>query len=180
MRSKEYMIEFPKLRAGANQFEFKVDEKFLSDYEYSPVKQADVDIKLNLFKTENMLDLDFILSGSANVVCDTCLAAVDMPISHEFKLVIKFSDSENLADDEIIYLNRGEHEYDLKQYLYESFVVAIPTKKGCDEVPEPKPCNKDVLAKIGLITHVDETDEENGEKDTDPRWDKLKNIFNNN
>jgi hypothetical protein len=47
-------------------------------------------------------------------------------------------------------------------------------------VPEPKPCNKDVLGKIGLITHVDETDEENGEKDTDPRWDKLKNIFNNN
>jgi uncharacterized metal-binding protein YceD (DUF177 family) len=174
------MIEFPKLRAGANQFEFKVDEKFLSDYEYSPVKQADVYIKLNLFKTENMLDLDFMLSGTANVVCDTCLAAVDMPISLEFKLVIKFSDSENLADDEIIYLNRGEHEYDLKQFLYESLIVAIPSKKSCDEVPEPKPCNKDVLAKIGLVTNVEEAEEESGEKDTDPRWDKLKDIFNNN
>lgn len=174
------MIEFPKLRAGANQFEFKVDEKFLSDYEYSPVKQADVDIKLNLFKTENMLDLDFMLSGTANVVCDTCLAAVDMPISLIFKLVIKFSDSENLADDEIIYLNRGEHEYDLKQFLYESLIVAIPSKKSCDEVPEPKPCNKDVLAKIGLVTNVEEAEEESGEKDTDPRWDKLKDIFNNN
>jgi uncharacterized metal-binding protein YceD (DUF177 family) len=174
------MIEFPKLRAGANQFEFKVDEKFLSDYEYSPVKQADVYIKLNLFKTENMLDLDFMLSGTANVVCDTCLAAVDMPISLIFKLVIKFSDSENLADDEIIYLNRGEHEYDLKQFLYESLIVAIPSKKSCDEVPEPKPCNKDVLAKIGLVTNVEEAEEESGEKDTDPRWDKLKDIFNNN
>jgi uncharacterized metal-binding protein YceD (DUF177 family) len=174
------MIEFPKLRAGANQFEFKVDEKFLSDYEYSPVKQADANIKLNLFKTENMLDLDFMLSGTANVVCDTCLAAVDMPISLEFKLVIKFSDSENLADDEIIYLNRGEHEYDLKQFLYESLIVAIPSKKSCDEVPEPKPCNKDVLAKIGLVTNVEEAEEESGEKDTDPRWDKLKDIFNNN
>jgi uncharacterized metal-binding protein YceD (DUF177 family) len=174
------MIEFPKLRAGANQFEFKVDEKFLSDYEYSPVKQADVNIKLNLFKTENMLDLDFMLSGTANVVCDTCLAAVDMPISLKFKLVIKFSDSENLADDEIIYLNRGEHEYDLKQFLYESLIVAIPSKKSCDEVPEPKPCNKDVLAKIGLVTNVEEAEEESGEKDTDPRWDKLKDIFNNN
>lgn len=174
------MIEFPKLRACTNQFEFKVDEKFLSEYEYSPVKQADITILLNLFKTDNMLDLDFSLSGTANVVCDTCLAAVDMPISHEFKLVIKFSDSENLADDEIIYLNRGEHEYDLRQFLYESFVIAIPTKKGCDEVPEPKSCNKDVLAKIGLITDIEETEEESGEKDTDPRWDKLKDIFNNN
>ena len=70
------MIEFPKLRAGTNQFEFKVDEKFLSEYEYSPVKQADITILLNLFKTDNMLDLDFSLSGTANVVCDTCLAAV--------------------------------------------------------------------------------------------------------
>jgi uncharacterized metal-binding protein YceD (DUF177 family) len=127
-----------------------------------------------------MLDLDFMLSGTANVVCDTCLAAVDMPISLEFKLVIKFSDSENLADDEIIYLNRGEHEYDLKQFLYESLIVAIPSKKSCDEVPEPKPCNKDVLAKIGLVTNVEEAEEESGEKDTDPRWDKLKDIFNNN
>jgi uncharacterized metal-binding protein YceD (DUF177 family) len=36
------------------------------------------------------------------------------------------------------------------------------------------------LTKIGLITDVEETEEESGEKVTDPRWDKLKDIFNNN
>ncbi len=171
------MIEFPKLKAGVNQFEFKVDERFLADFEYTPTVKADVSIQLNLFKSENMFDLSFVLTGTAQVACDRCIENVDIPLSNKFKLVIKFSDSENIADDEIIYLKRGEYEYDLKQYLYESFVVAIPSKNNCDEVAEPKPCNKDLLAKINLINTSIVAEEDSNE--TDPRWDKLKKIFNN-
>lgn len=171
MKSRDYIVEFSKLKAGTNEFSFVIDHNFLQAYEFSPVKDANAAIKLNLFRTENMMELHFTLSGNARVSCDTCNDEFDLPLSESFSLIIKLTDGpNNLDDDEIIYLNKKEIQYDLRQYLYESFLLSLPRKKGCEMAG--KSHNPDTLK------HMTTADEQNEEPD--PRWDSLKNLFNKN
>jgi uncharacterized metal-binding protein YceD (DUF177 family) len=113
--------------------------------------------------------------------CDVCLEDFELPVDEEFKLLIKLSETENYEDDEIIYITEKVIEYDLTQYLYESMMLSIPTRKTCD-MSDNKKCNKEVIAKLEELSHIEEEeedeDDENEDK-TNPTWDKLKGIFNN-
>lgn len=176
MRSKQFLIEFPKLRQGKNLFEFTIDRTFLSEFPYSPVQDAQIKIDLELVKGENLLELNFSLTGTAVQACDECLVNIPLQLSSQFHLIIKFSSETKDGDDEIVYLSRFEHEYDLKQFLYESFLVAIPARKTCEAMEGEKPCDQEVLRRLNAEPETT-TDEESG---TDPRWEKLKDLLNKN
>lgn len=178
MRSKQYLIELPKLRQGLNEFEFVIDSAFLSEFEYSPVREANAKVALQLFKSATLLDLHFTLTGTVVQPCDQCLVQIPLPVSDTFTLVIKFSDEKRPSDDEIVYLHRNDHEYDLKQFLYESFLLAIPSRKTCDNITGEKPCDEAVLAK--LRNDSEDNGKGNPAGETDPRWEKLKTLLNNN
>ena len=174
MKSKEYIIEFTKLRKGENEFTFIINDKFLADFEGEHAIYSNAEVKLILFKTENMYDLSFDLTGTIRMNCDVCLDDFDLLLNNNFHLIMKISEVENYSDDEIIYIKPNTLEYDLKQYLYESVLVSLPIKKVCSL--GNKECNSEVLKKIEELktnTNEDQSDE------TDPRWDNLKGIFNN-
>ncbi len=169
----DYTIEFSKLVHGLNKFSFSIDEKFLCNFDFSPIKKADCKAKLELLKSENMLDLNFSFEGTAHCVCDICLDEFEIPIENEFSLLIKFTDGlNNLDDQEIIYLNRKEHMYDLSAFLYESFLLSIPTKKSCELAN--KKHNETVIEKL------EKTNSNTENQTNDPRWDKLKELYKNN
>jgi uncharacterized metal-binding protein YceD (DUF177 family) len=81
------------------------------------------------------------------------------------------SEENNFDDPEIIYLNRNEISYDLKQFLYESVLLSLPNVKNCDGFEEPKPCDQTVLNRIQSQVDDNERDSD------DPRWEKLKDIL---
>ncbi len=181
VRQKAYVIEFNKLRFGANEFNFVLNDEFLSNFEYSPVKQANVQVNLMLIKAENLYDLKFEFKGTAGVACDTCAEDIDIPIHEKFGILMKLSETNNFDDPEIIYIARTEIEFDLMQYLYESLLLAIPQRKNCEELPEPKPCNPEVLKRLTADGNQDEDaqDGQGGNQDNDdPRWNKLKDLLN--
>jgi uncharacterized protein len=164
---------------GPNEYNFVLDEKFLADFEYSPIKNAKVDVSLNLEKTENLYDLKFHFEGTVSSTCDTCADDIDLPISEDFELLMKLSEANNFDDAEIIYIARTEIEFDLRQYLYESLLLAVPQRKSCGELPNPKSCNPAVL-KLLAQTEENENESGKGEDDelSDPRWNKLKDLLN--
>ncbi len=173
MKSDDYTIEFSKLVQGLNSLCFAVDDKFLSDFEFSPTKTADTQANLELLKSDNMLDLKFNLDGTAHCTCDICLDEFEVPIEDSFSLLIKFTeDNNNLDDQEIIYLNRKEHQYNISQFLYESFLLSIPSKKSCELA------NKE--HNIEVMKKLEKTNEEIQNQSNDPRWDKLKDLYTNN
>lgn len=179
-RSKAYLIEFNKLVSGLNEFDFTLDKQFLADFEYSPVEACSVEVDLKLTKTETLYDLKFDFKGTARVACDTCAEEIDLPIKQKFGLIMKLSEANNFDDSEIIYIARTEIEFDLKQYLYESLLLALPQKKNCDGLAEPKPCNEEVLKRLAHIESIEgeEDEEDKGDDETDPRWNKLKDLLN--
>lgn len=178
-KTKAYLIEFNKLKQGLNEFTFLLDDKFLADFEYSPFENANVNVQLTLIKTESLYDLKFDFTGVVKVVCDTCAEDINMPFNEKFGLIMKLSEANNFDNPEIIYVARTEIEYDLRQYLYESLLLAVPQKKGCDELPEPKPCNMEVLKKLASIEKIEDDEINNDDQENaDPRWNKLKDLLN--
>jgi DUF177 domain-containing protein len=80
------------------------------------------------------------------------------------------SDSED-EDDDIITIAANEHELDLSQYIYEYITLSLPIKRVHPEDEKGNStCNKEVLKKLEKFL----IEEEN--KNTDPRWNGLKNI----
>lgn len=161
---------------GVNEYTFLLNDEFLAKIEGAAVTHANVTATLRLFKVESMYELKFHLKGSVVCECDVCLEDFELPMDEQFKLLIKVSESENYDDDEIIYITEKVIEYDLSQYLYESVMLSIPTRKTCD-MSGTKECNKEVIAKLEELSHIEE--EENDDDTTNPTWDKLKGIFNN-
>lgn len=173
MKSKDYLIEFNKLKAGSNSFEFVLNDAFFASIEGSMITSANVLVSMELIRTETMLDLHFKLKGEFSTTCDNCLDEIRLPVENEFHLVMKISESEDYSDDEIIYITKNLVEYDLSQYLYESFVLSLPSRKVCEMAN--KSCNPEIATKINFIEESDE-----GANEENPMWDKLKGIFNKN
>jgi uncharacterized metal-binding protein YceD (DUF177 family) len=165
---------------GPNEFDFTLNDQFLSEFEYAPLEHCDVKVDLKLIKTESMYDLKFDFNGYAKVACDTCAEDLDLPIQQKFGLIMKLSEENNFDDSEIIYIARTEIEFNLKQYLYESLLLALPIKKNCDGLSEPKPCNQDVLKRLAYVEEKDEDEDgdDSDDQEGDPRWNKLKDLLN--
>lgn len=156
---------------GENSFEFILNDRFFGKVEGSVIQKGNAHITLNLLKTETMYDLHFKLSGDVSVECDNCLDEFTLPLDNEFHLLMKLSENEDYSDDEMIYITRGLIEFDLSQYLYESFVLSIPPRRVCSMAE--KKCNSEVADKINNLADTEE-------KGNNPLFDKLKGIFNNN
>lgn len=173
LRPKDYIIEFNKVRTNENDYEFLLNTEFVQSVDDSSPMQAEVTAYLQLFKTETMYDLKFQLKGAVKATCDVCLDEFELPVTSEFNLILKISETEKYDDDEIVYITPQTIDYDLRQYLYECLVLSIPIKKTC--AMGGKDCNAEVMKKLNeLQTSEDEaTDQSN-----DPRWDKLKGMFN--
>jgi uncharacterized metal-binding protein YceD (DUF177 family) len=134
-----------------------------------------VKIEVFLDKKVNLLEFDIKLKGDLLVTCDRCLEEFSMPIEFATKLFVKFGETNEEQTDEIIVLSFSEHEFDLKQYLYEYILLSLPYRKVHPNDKKGKSlCNKEMLKKLNeyVIRGDDQT--------IDPRWDNLKDLFLNN
>jgi uncharacterized metal-binding protein YceD (DUF177 family) len=56
-------------------------------------------------------------------------------------------------------------------------LLAVPTRKSCEELPEPKKCNPEVLNRLAIKEQAEDGEDE-GPDEKDPRWSKLKDLLN--
>jgi|LauGreDrversion4_2_1035121.scaffolds.fasta_scaffold81020_1 uncharacterized metal-binding protein YceD (DUF177 family) len=169
-KGKDYLIEFNKLTMGLNHFEFNLNDAFFAQIEGSIISKAEARVTLELIKTETMYELQFTLTGTVSEKCDNCLSDIDLLLDNDFYLLMKISENEDYSDDEIIYVTKNILEYNLTQYLYESFILSIPPRKVCEMAG--KKCDPELVRKINNF----ESDDKDGNQ-SNPMWDKLKGIF---
>ncbi len=169
MKRKEYIIEFNKVRNGDNTYVFQLHNEFLEAMGTNEYGKVDVVANILVTKTENMYTVKANFSGTAEVVCDICLDEFSYPVNGNYGFIIKQSEVEKYDDDEIIYITPVTIEFDLSQFLFDSFVLSIPYKKTCSLVN--KKCNAEVMAKLDKMKQ--DLEKENG---PDPRWEKLSGM----
>lgn len=161
----EYIIKFEGLKQGTHFYEFNVNNAFFEKYDCFEFEKSSFKIDLEFKKQSTMMVLTFNFTGTITVPCDKCLDQVEVEVSGEEKLVVKFGNEEYDESDEILVLPQREHELNVAKYIYEFININLPQKR----IHIEGLCNQHVINEFEKV-------EQKNEIDIDPRWSMLKGI----
>ena len=170
---KDFLIQFSGLKVGKHQFEYQIDKDFFNLFEYDEYNGADIIVKVLLNKKSTMLELSFQHKGTVNVPCDITNEDFDLPIKGNLSLLVKFGEEFNDENDAFLILQHGEFQMSVAQYIYEMIVLSVPQKRvhpGVKDGTLESPT-------LDYLVHQAEEEPEEENKETDPRWDKLKQLL---
>ena len=172
--SSTYTIQLGGLKEGHHTIDFEIGKEFFEQFEESEVKEGSLIANIEMDKRTSHADIIIRISGSVRVSCDRCLEIFSQPISSENRLLVKFGKSMEYLDPDILSLASDESQLDLQQQIYEFIMLALPIKRvhPADKNGKSK-CNPVMLKKLEELL-IEE------EKETDPRWDELKKLMNDN
>ena len=129
-----FILPLKGIGQGLHEYDLRVDDAFLSSFDESPVRGADVDLHLIVDKRSREMVIDFDFAGTVATSCDRCLADIDLPISDRRQLIVQFSpEAEGQRDEgEIVYLHPDTNEFNLAPFVYEMVVLAVPMIRTYD------------------------------------------------
>lgn len=171
----EFLIPFIGLKVGKHQFEYQVNNTFFADFGFDEFEDTSVKVAVVLEKKSTFMELIFKHKGSVNVPCDMTGEFFDLPIKGKINLVVQFGEQFNNDNEELLILPHGEHQIDIKQYIYEMIVLSVPLKKVHPGIKDGT-LKTPVLDKLKELSVKDQNQGKQEEKN-DPRWDKLKKLL---
>ena len=172
MNNKEYDIPFAGLKPGKHEFKYEIDNTFFEGFEFFDFNDADIRLLVELERMNTMLELKMQASGTVNLDCDLTSEPFDQEIAADLDLVVKFGEEYNNEDDEILVIPHGEHQINIAQYIYEMLVLAVPPKRIHPGVADGS-LKSEALKKLEKLRPKESN---NRSKETDPRWDALKDL----
>lgn len=173
MGKTRYIISTGGLPVGNHEFQFEVTDAFFKDTDTEELNGVDVSVKAILLKQNNVMQLQFELSGTVNINCDRCLKEFDIPVEGTEHLIIKYGNPSD-STDEVLMVHEGETQLDVTQYIYEYVITAVPARKVPCEIDSKKyKCDKALLKKLNENSISVESIEEN------PLWEQLNKLKNN-
>ncbi|QTD38751.1 DUF177 domain-containing protein [Polaribacter batillariae] len=169
---RQFNISFVGLKEGKHLFEYSIDNTFFNAFNYDEFEKSSVNVTLEFVKKSTLLELLFKASGTVHVPCDVTNEMFDQEITSVLPLVVKFGPEYNDDNEDILILPHEAYELNVAQFIYEMIVLAVPNKrvhpKVLDGTMESEALKKLEELKIEKVQTVEETD---------PRWDKLKNLI---
>lgn len=175
--TNEFLIPFIGLKLGKHQFDYQITKKFFDAYGYDhDFEDCDISVNIVLEKKSTMLELAFKHKGTVHVPCDLTNEMFDLPVKGKIKLVVQFGDAFNNDNEELLVLPHGEHQIDVSQYIYEMIVLSVPSKRVHPGVKDGT-LKTEALDKLNDLRVSEHKAAQNEEEQTDPRWDKLKNLL---
>ena len=165
VKKKDFDIAFIGLSNGPHNFDYELNDSFFELFEYDDYRGLSGKVTMKLVKSELVMDLELSFEGSIQAPCDVTDEPFTQTLNNSFDVQVKFGESFNDENDELLILPHGEHQFNIAQMVYELVVLSIPTK-----LYGPNAGN-------GLEDYLEDNDDEN-ENDTDPRWDQLKDLLN--
>ncbi len=175
---------------GTQEFGYILDNEFFKNIEGEDVQKGEVKVTLIVKRNVATFELRFDLDGVIQIPCDRCLDDMDHEVKSQETLYVKFGEEYSEEGDNVVVIPESEGELNIAWFLYEFIALTIPLK----HVHSAGKCNKSMSAKLRkhVARTIDEGDEEDtpyddeiddtpeGEATTDPRWDELKKIIDNN
>lgn len=187
----KYKIELKNMQADAKAYEFLLDNLFFANIDGPEVQKGKVNVTLNVKKTPGgAFEFNFQTEGVVWVPCDRCLDEMELVVTSTDTLYVKLGKDFSEEGNNVIVVPEEEGEINVAWFMYEFVALSIPMK----HVHAPGKCNKSMMGKLNkhLKTTPSEaqeddfdsdipnviTDEEENEKEIDPRWNELKKILN--
>ncbi|MBC7884126.1 MAG: DUF177 domain-containing protein [Saprospiraceae bacterium] len=167
-----FSLPYQSMKNGLHTFQFKVDDLFFAAFENSPVQLGDFNVEVQLDKRPGISELNVMITGEVDAVCDRCLSDIRMPVKSENHILVKVSNRlSNEIDDEVIFVKEDQSHLNISQIVYEFIVLALPIVNiyNCEN-DNPRKCNMDVLKKLVASDEAKET------QTVIKTWDSLKNL----
>jgi uncharacterized protein len=167
-------IPLSGLKEGRHVIDFEIGKEFFERFEESEVKEGSLIANIEIDKRSSHLDILLRISGSIRICCDRCLEMFSQPVGCENRLLVKFGKSIEDSDPDIISVPDDEHELDLQKHIYEFIHLALPIKRvHPDDQNGNSTCDPVMLKKLEELIVEEEIE-------SDPRWDELKKLMNDN
>jgi uncharacterized metal-binding protein YceD (DUF177 family) len=175
---RQFEIEISTLKPKRYEYEYDIDAAFFSFFEHSLVQKGSFKVKLELDKSETMIQLRFHIAGVAELICDRTSEPFDYPLDVTHKLILKFGEENQELSDEIEIISRAAQQISVAQYIYEYIGLAIPMKKIHPKVAgeQYEENEEGILVYRSAREDEDGDESEDGDEAVDPRWQILKNL----
>ncbi len=184
METADYSIPLRSLPNGNHTFSFNCEDSLFTRVENALADGCNLHVEAIVHKNDEMMTVDFNISGTVRVQCVVCLDTFDFPIEDcNGRMTFRLSDHYEEVDDELVIVDDKEERLDLAQWIYEMTAVMIPInpEHPLDE-NGLSTCNQDMLDKLDeyIVSDMEEVREkarEANKGETDPRWDALKSLL---
>lgn len=174
------------MREDSCQYEYALDNQFFADIDAPEIQRGKLTVTLNVRKSMGVFLLNFHTEGSVIVPCDRCLDDLELSVETDDALKVKMGASFSEEGD-VLVVPEEDGYVNVAWFIYEFIELSLPMK----HVHAPGKCNKAMMGTLNkhLCTSVEEGGQEGFEEDsevdeetreTDPRWDDLKKILDNN
>ncbi len=144
----QYAIAWKGLKPGVHDFDFEIGDALFEAFENTEIRSAALKARVQLDRSESMLDLHTSIDGQVTVPCDRCLEDCTVPIHWEGRLVVRFSDEIDDYDGEVMWIPQSADKVELGQYLYESVILGLPYQR----VHAEGECNAEMLARFKTLS----------------------------
>lgn len=170
---REYDIAISNLSPGVHEYSFDIGIDFFAEYEYGLVEKGELKVFVFLKKKTTMLELDFEIEGTVELICDKSLEPFDHELNLHNKVIMRFSDHFEELDDDVYLINSDTQSINIADFIYEFITVAIPFKKL-----HPDYRNEDVKEETIIYSSEKDEDEQEEGSGIDPRWEELLKLKN--
>ncbi|MBB6372705.1 YceD family protein [Chryseobacterium shigense] len=172
---RNYDVSFSGLKNGKHVFKFEIDNAFFqlfdTEQEFTnPKITADVFLE----KHTTFLEFEIKIHGTVELICDITNDEFNYPVEHEIKILINFGEEYDDSNEEVITIPASDHAFNVAQLIYENVQLSIPMKKISPNVTDE---DLEILNRFSP-KDIEESEEE--EHESDPRWDALRKLKDNN
>jgi uncharacterized metal-binding protein YceD (DUF177 family) len=153
-QNRAFEIAFVGLRPGLHEFEYRIEDKFFTDFGPQEFNNCQTTIKLKLDKHQGFMQLNFDVDGKVESYCDRCGNPQTVQLWDEFKLIVKLVDDPDTMnsqeeDPDIYYLDRHESHLSIASWIYEFITLSFPLQHICPENEKGEStCNQKALAEL--------------------------------
>ncbi|MFG6381167.1 MAG: DUF177 domain-containing protein [Muribaculum sp.] len=191
-----YKLPLKSLSAGSHEFDYHLDKKFFEDMESADIHDADLNIHVTVVTKSDLYELTIDITGEITLLCDRCLEDLQWPVDTTYNIYVKYGADYNDDSDELLEIPESDNFLNIAYMIYDTVALTIPIK----HVHPLGKCNRAMSSLLkkhrapGNISEEDgemmeeiiddientEAAEADDEAPTDPRWDELKKLNDNN
>ena len=153
-QNRAFEIAFVGLKHGITEFEYRIEDKFFTDFGPQEFSNCDTTVKLSLDKNPGFMQLHFDVDGKVDTICDRCGNPLTVQLWDEFNIIVKLVDdpdtmNNNEEDPDIFYIDRNESHLSVADWIFEFINLSIPLQKICKENEKGEStCNQKVIDQL--------------------------------
>ena len=181
---------------GTQTFEYHLGKQFFVNMESADIHDADLTVSLTVDHKGELYNLDFQIEGTVTLICDRCLDDLIFPIATSYAISVKYGEDYNDDSDDLLVIPESDSYLNVAYMIYDTVALAVPIK----HVHPLGKCNRAMSSLLKkhrapgniseedgemmeeIIDDIENTDvaDSDNEATTDPRWDELKKLNDNN